>query len=163
MNLTTTQTMRRKMIQKTWSSINEEFYDINEKFCDIKQISKDTKKTSVKEPKESKELVLEKQESLIDSLNSSLEGWPPGMDVKDEFTDEDTDTWAFLDTDIKSISEKISDVKANQIRGDNQTNKERGREDSSGTKSRPVRKMSEETLGNPDSGKENADIDMDDI
>jgi len=146
-----------------WSSINEKFYDINEKFCDIKQISKDTKKTSVKEPKESKELVLEKQEPLIDSLNSSFEGWPPGMDVKDEFTDEDTDTWAFLDTDIKSISEKISDVKANQIRSDNQTNKERGREDSSGRKSRPVRKMSEETLGNPDSGKENADIDMDDI
>jgi len=91
----------------------------------------------------------------VDSLNCSFDGWPIGCDLKDEITDEDNDVWASTNNLMASINEKISNEKAKQTKTDNHS---RNKGETSSRKSRQVRKQSEETLGNPDSGKENADV-----
>ena len=79
----------------------------------------------------------------------------------DDGSDDESDIWGSIDKRAKSLFEKISDVKANQRRTDNHSNIERKSDILSDKKSRQSRKLStESSLGNPDSGKENADIDL---
>merc|ERR1719468_1477730 len=130
-----------------WSSINAKFKEIQHK----QQYS--SKKRKISPP------------PILDSLNSSFESSPP--ELKDEFmgdddgSDDENDIWGSIDKRAKSLFEKISDVKANQRRTDNHSNIERKSDILSDKKSRQSRKLStESSLGNPDSGKENADIDL---
>ena len=76
------------------------------------------------------------------------------LELKDEFTEEEEeeDVWASTDSIMDSLKEEICDVKASQT--DSLSHKTRDET----RKSRNARKISEETLGNPDSGKENEEI-----
>ena len=144
-----------------WSSINEKFHDIKQIQLDISKTKRQNLENETPKPD------LNKEEPISESLNSSFEDcelkdemWDGGCELKDEITDEDNDIWACNDEIAKSISEKQSDVKAIQQKSDSQSIKGK-RDELSSRKSRGVRKLSEETLGNPDSGKENADVDID--
>ena len=133
-----------------WSSINKKFKEIKHKQLQLDSCK--NRKTNLKTAT-----------PILDSLNSSFESSPP--ELKDEFmgeaSDDETDIWASNDRLAKSLFEKISDVKANQRRNDNHSNIERKSEVLTDKKSRQSRKLStESSLGNPDSGKENADIEL---
>ena len=136
-----------------WSSINAKFKELNKH----KQLQLDSSNNRKKNLKSS-------PAPILDSLNSSFESSPP--ELKDEFmgddgSDDESDIWGSIDKRAKSLFEKISDVKANQRRTDNHSNIERKSDILSDKKSRQSRKLStESSLGNPDSGKENADIDL---
>merc|ERR1711892_1426500 len=108
------------------------------------------------------------KDSLLDDLNSSqdseLEGWPIGYDLKDEITGDNIDIWASTNEIMRSISESLSDVKTVKPTTSSTTLRDKKESKSSleittSRKSRLKRKDSDENLGNPDSGKENADID----
>ena len=135
-----------------WSSINAKFKEIKHK-----QLQLDSSNIRKKNLKNN-------PPPILDSLNSSFESSPP--ELKDEFmgddgSDDENDIWGSIDKRAKSLFEKISDVKANQRKTDNHSNIERKSDILSDKKSRQSRKLStESSLGNPDSGKENADIDL---
>ena len=141
--------------QETQSDSDEEdiWSSINAKFKEIQHKQQDSSKNRKISPP-----------PILDSLNSSFESSPP--ELKDEFmgeddSDDENDIWGSIDKRAKSLFEKISDVKANQRRTDNHSNIERKSEVLSDKKSRQSRKLStESSLGNPDSGKENADTDL---
>ena len=129
-----------------WSSINEQFHDIKKM-----QLDMSNNKKKLEESEKSQKVEVDE----VDSLNCSFDGWPIGCDLKDEITEEDNDVWEDTNNLMASINEKISNEKAKQMKTDNIS---RFKGESSNRKSRQLRKQSDETLGNPDSGKENADV-----
>jgi len=91
------------------------------------------------------------------------DGWGFGGDnLKDEITGDNIDIWASTNEIMRSISESLSDVKT--VKPESSTTLRDKKESKSSQeittsrKSRQKRKDSEENLGNPDSGKENADV-----
>lgn len=80
--------------------------------------------------------------------------WLDGLEeLKDEFADDNTDIWASTNEMMNQISMSLS-VAPLQPKED-----QTPQEGSQSRKSRPKRKHVDENLGNPDSGKENADGD----
>eukprot|EP00092_Neocalanus_flemingeri_P005869 GFUD01006317.1.p1 GENE.GFUD01006317.1~~GFUD01006317.1.p1 ORF type:complete len:3795 (+),score=856.15 GFUD01006317.1:678-11387(+) len=154
-----------------WSSINETLNDLKES-TNNKEIPKKSKREKSSLTKEKVQPIDDCKDSLLDDLNSSqnseLDGWPMGYDLKDEITGDNIDIWASTNEIMRSISESLSDVKTAKpatIPSCLKNKKEsKSSVDSSGSrKSRQKRKDSAENVGNPDSGKENADIENVDL
>eukprot|EP00090_Calanus_glacialis_P001582 TRINITY_DN11151_c0_g1_i2.p1 TRINITY_DN11151_c0_g1~~TRINITY_DN11151_c0_g1_i2.p1 ORF type:complete len:1784 (-),score=477.31 TRINITY_DN11151_c0_g1_i2:958-5901(-) len=155
-----------------WSSINETLKDLKES-TNNKQITKPCKVEKSSLTKEKFQPMEDCKDSLLDDLNSSqnseLDGWPYNGDIlKDEITGDNADIWASTNEIMRSISESLSDVKAVKPTTSNSTLRDKKETKSSQDitsfrKSRQKRKDSEENIGNPDSGKENADIENVDL
>merc|ERR1712106_1146535 len=148
-----------------WSSINETLKDIKES-TSKQSIAKPctTAKSSV--TKEKFQPMEDCKDSLLDDLNTSqnsgFDGWPfDGDNLKDEITGDNIDIWASTNEIMRSISESLSDVKTVKPTTSSTTLRDKKESKSSleittSRKSRLKRKDSDENLGNPDSGKENA-------
>ena len=151
-----------------WTSFNSIKDDIWSSVNDIKrkQDQSKTEKLMKKKRKNDKEVTVTtenikpREDLLNSSFGSEFEGWPPGLDVKDEIT-EDDDVWASTNEILRDIEISISDVKAAKSKTERSGTKEKSKEET--RKSRQSRKRTEETIGNPDSGKENADVDNVDL
>ena len=129
-----------------WSSINEALMDVS-------------KSTSNKEEEHDEETKSpEKKDDLDFDLGSSKKGgfdWPEGLaELKDEFADDNNDIWASTNEMMNQISMSL-DVSPLQPKAD-----QKSHERSPSRKSRSKKRRAEENLGNPDSGKENADTDV---
>ena len=130
-----------------WSSINEALMDVS-------------KSTSNKEEEQDQETKSpEKKDDLDFDLGSSSKkggfDWPEGLaELKDEFADDNNDIWASTNEMMNQISMSL-DVSPLQPKAD-----QKSRERSPSRKSRSKKRRAEENLGNPDSGKENADTDV---
>merc|ERR1712130_228429 len=123
-----------------WSSINETLDTLKES-TNKKQITKSGKSESSSITKDKHQDLEDCKDSLLDDLNSSnnseLDGWPfDGDNLKDEKTVKPETTTTLRDKKESKSSQELTAAR----------------------KSRQKRKDSEENLGNPDSGKENADV-----
>jgi len=152
-----------------WNSINETLKDLKES-TNNKQITKQCRRERTPVVKEKIQPVDDCKDYLLDDLNSSqnseLDGWPIGCDLKDEITGDNIDIWASTNEIMRSISESLSDVTTSKPTPSIsclQNKKESKASLESSRKPRQKRKDSDENLGNPDSGKENADIDNVDL
>merc|ERR1719500_907960 len=130
-----------------WSSINEALLDVS-KSASNKEEERDQETRSP-----------EKKDDLDFDLGSSSKkggfDWPDGLaELKDEFADDNNDIWASTNEMMNQISMSL-DVSPLQPKAD-----QKSRERSPSRKSRSKKRRAEENLGNPDSGKENADTDI---
>merc|ERR1712083_670261 len=129
-----------------WSSINEALLDVS-------------KSASSKEEEQSRETKSPgKKDDLDFDLGSSKKGgfdWPDGLaELKDEFADDNNDIWASTNEMMNEISMSL-EVSPLQPKAD-----QKSHERSPSRKSRSKKRRAEENLGNPDSGKENAEADI---
>ena len=129
-----------------WNSINETLMDLSSKTT-----------TSTEDDINKEELCTESKEMTHSSTTVSKKAdfeWANGLEeLKDEFADDNTDIWASTNEMMNEISMSL-DVSPLQPKTE-----QRSLDVSPSRKSRPKRKRAEETQGNPDSGKENADGD----
>merc|ERR1719357_235457 len=149
-----------------WSSINDTLEDLKES-TNKKPITKCSKEKNSSSTKEKHQALDDCKDSLLDDLNSSqnseLDGWSFGGDIlKDEITGDNIDIWASTNEIMRSISESLSDSKPIKPSPSKSTLRDKKEpkctlDIQSSRKSRQKRKDSDENLGNPDSGKENTD------
>merc|ERR1712228_1010036 len=149
-----------------WSSINETLKDIKESTNSKLKPKVDNKKRTYIRKEDTKEDDL-CRDSLLDDLNSSqasaIDSWSYDGDIlKDEITGDNIDIWASTNEIMRSISESLSDSKPIKPSPSKSTLRDKKEpkctlDIQSSRKSRQKRKDSDENLGNPDSGKENTD------
>ena len=129
-----------------WNSINETLMDLSSKTT-----------TTTEDDVNKGELCTESKDMTHSSTNVSKKAdfeWANGLEeLKDEFADDNTDIWASTNEMMNEIGMSL-DVSPLQPKTE-----QRSLDVSPSRKSRPKRKRAEETQGNPDSGKENADGD----
>jgi hypothetical protein len=123
-----------------WNSINEDLMGLSSSKEDVHKGEHISEKSSA---------------SLESSISKKADyDWPDGLgELKDEFADDNTDIWASTNEMMNEISISL-DVSPLQPKVD-----QKPHDVSPSRKSRSKRKRHEENLGNPDSGKENADGD----
>jgi len=143
-----------------WSSFNNIKEDIWSSVNDIKRQQRESKTEKLRNRrKNDKDKFIENIKPKEDLLNSftgpEFEGWPACSEVKDEIT-EDDDVWASTNEILRDIEITMSDVKASKAKIERVCNKEKTKDEN--RRPRQSRKRSEEIIGNPDSGKENADV-----
>ena len=145
-----------------WSSFNNIKDDIWSSVNDIKRQQRESKTEKLLKNKRKNEQEIKtkentklKEDLFNTSFGSDFEGWPPCLDVKDEITGDD-DVWASTNEILRGIEISMSDMKASKANTE-KGNKEKSKDES--RKSRQTKKRAEEIIGNPDSGKENADVD----
>ena len=150
-----------------WSSFNNIKEDIWSSVNDIKRQQRESKteklmKNRRKNDKDKFTENIKPKEDLLNSFTGSeFEGWPACSEVKDEITEED-DVWASTNEILRDIEITMSDVKASKAKIERVcNNKEKSKDEN--RRPRQSRKRSEEIIGNPDSGKENADVENVDI
>jgi len=149
-----------------WSSINETLKDIKESTNSKIKPKVDNKKRTYIRKEDTKEDD-SCRDSLLDDLNSSqasaIDSWSYDGDIlKDEITGDNIDIWASTNEIMRSISESLSDSKPIKPSPSKSTLRDKKEpkctlDIQSSRKSRQKRKDSDENLGNPDSGKENTD------
>ena len=148
-----------------WSSFNNIKDDIWSSVNDIKRQQRESKTEKLLKNKRKNEQEIPKENTKLKedifnaSFGSDFEGWPSCLDVKDEITGED-DVWASTNEILRDIEISMSDVKASKAKSE-KTNKEKNKDEN--RKPRQTKKRTDEIIGNPDSGKENADVDNVDL